>query len=528
MPVAVPNANTRFANGGIGLPRGTVATGVLGGFLGFYTPAVFVITEAMHGALIAGVRVEYVSGTFNTIGTGERDPERTYQVTVSRLFDEASAEAQVKLSVSELDPTELGQRILAKRLETPVLLTPGTYRIDFGATLSEDYEFDNDVGGSGNFIPRLKVILVPIKFRPHYFSDGAGTPCFGVKSYTEYDLDEGTLGYPPEWIPYEFPDDAAPPLAIDVRTGEIPLVDVDAIILQRLIGEAGIPDGSNPRRQYLSDHGWIRATAGAGGTRGWQLEVEEAPTGGGAFDKQQTGKTALGRLTWEIGYDFDWTGPDARLIRLPRVGEELEAARVITLDDVVRVADDDPRPQLSVTWTPELDVINTARPRYWRDYSQGDGQHESYEKPGTAVSSDTADGSKIGPQGDDPKFFFDWLRDLPTTDEVASTWIKHLGWSAMGVDFTGFLTQLDLERGDLLAFDLSPPFTIGEAAGSPDENEGYGEGGYGGGGYGGSDASPEGTIKGKQLLDPEWIFMVEAVAHDLLNGEVRVSTRRII
>lgn len=518
MPVAIPNANTRYANGSIGIPRGSIVAGALGGFLGFYTPAIIEITELQGSALIAGVIVRYVSGSFITIGTGERDPEKTYQVTVSRLFDEASAEAQVKLSVSELDPTEIGQRILVRRLEAPVLLTPGIYRIDFGATLSEEYEFDNDVGGSGHFIPQLKVILVPIKFQPHYFTDDAGTPCFGVKAYTEYDLDTGDPAAPPNYIPYEFPDDAEPPLAIDVQTGGITTAEWDAILLQRAIGRGIIPDAG--RRAALTAGGWIRDA--------WATELTEMPATGGAFDKQQNYKDGLGRFNWEAGYDFDWTGPDARLLRIPRAGEELEAQRTIGINDVVRVADDDPRPQLSVTWTPELDVINVAHPRYLRDYSQGEGQFEAYEKPGTKIAGETAAEEKIGQQEDTPKFYFDWLRELVTTDEVTGAWLRHLGWSAMGIDFTGFLEQLDLERGDLLSFDLVPAITIGEAVGMPDENQGYGEGGYGEGGYGGANVSPAGTIKGEQFLNPDWVFMVEAVAHDLLNGEVRVSTRRVV
>lgn len=512
MPIARTQADTRYSGGAIGIPRGSVAVGTLGGFLGFYTPAFFVITEAQGSALVAGVVVEYLSGSFVVLSSGDEtdDPHRTYQVTVSRLFDEASAEAQVKLSVSELDPTEIGQKILAKRLEQPALLTPGIYRVDFGATLSETYELDGDSPG---VIPQLRVNLVPVKFRPWFFSDDAGTPCFGAEAYTERDLDTGTLGN----TPYAFPEGAEPPLAIDVRTGEIRLVEWEAILLQRAIGLGLIPDAG--RRAALTAGGYIRDA--------WATELAEAPSGGGALDKQQTYKTALGRISWETGYDFDWTSPDARLIRLPRVGEDPDVQRTIGIDDVKRISDDDPRPQLAVRWTTEADVVNLAYPRYLRDYSESEGQFGSYDEPGTNVDTDTADEDKIGGQADEERFYFDWLRDLPTTDEVTTTWLKHLGLSAMVVDFTGFLEQCDLERGDILAFDLAPNITIGEAVGSPDENQGYGEGGYGSGGYGGSSVSPSGTIKGEQFLDPSWKFKVQTVAHNFLAGEVKVSALRI-
>ena len=515
----------RLPSGGTAIPVGGVAdtTEGLGGFLGFYNTSDIEITEEMGSTLVAGVRIETSGGSFDVLEVGDEseEAEHSYEVTVSRHFEEATSEpAQNKLAATFIQTGASWDGVAAKRLENTVLLTPGIYHVNVSATLSETYEFDQAT------LPEVEVLLVAVKFEEHYFTDPAGTPCVGLKSYTDYDLFDGSVTK----TPYEFPEGEEPPIALDFISAPYDgnLVDFLAYLIARSVG--GLPAGH--QRPALAGLGYIRASTGASGyTTGWQKEWEEFPggsgdaAGGGAIDTQQTTKNAVGRLCFECAYDFDWTAPDARLIRIPR-GGTLTPDKTITIDDIKRVAEDDPTPRLSIGWTPEADMINVFNPRFMRDYSQSAGQFSSYETPGTRQTG--VNNSMTGDQENAPMFWFDWLRDLSIVTEVVTAWNFHYRVPKHTVQFTGFLNLLGLERGDIINFDVAPNITIGPEPGEPDENQGYGEGGYGDGGYGGQVISPPGTIIGDALIPTNLYFMVDGVSVNWPAKEVVVSGRRAL
>lgn len=537
--------------GGATLPPNTdldtsAAAGGLDGFLGNYDPDYVELTEAV---LIVGVRLATSDGTFTTLDVGDEDdpPEATLQVTCSAIFGD-DKEAQSKLSASPYvdisDGTWSGSAAIA--LDHPVLLTPGKYRIDFAATLSESYEFDKTT------LPEIDVVLVPARFEKLEATTDDGVLVCGLRCYTDYVIGGGELWDPETtydagadvhyggraWttasestgdIPtdgspwtlvttgaltksyYEFPGSDEPPIAVDLETYRMSLVDWCAYLFERAI--IGLGEPSHPhRRTWLTNEGYIDDR--------WQAAIQALPgynvygydgdvAGGGVTDTQQTVGAAIMDILWELGAALDWTGPTARIIVLPRSTPAY--VRLIGIDDIARKSDDDPDPEIEIAYTNELEIINTIDARYMRDYSQSPS-FQAYPTPHPRVEdAESVAVKSVGRRSDPPKFWFDWIRDTATMAEVAAVWRTHHAKPKKLVQITGYLDLLELQRGDVIAFDLTPNITIGPDPGTPGENQGVGDDGVGDGGVGGSPIVPPQTFIGEKFdgLTPAIRFMID-------------------
>lgn len=530
--LAQTGSSSVVPNGAIALPPETrldtsAASGGLDGFLGNYDPDYIELTEAV---LVAGVSIQTSDGTFETLEVGDEEepPEATMQVTVSAIFDDGQ-DAQSKLSaavpVNISDGSWSGFSCI--RLENPVLLTPGKYRVDFAATLSESYEFDPAS------LPKVDSTLIVVKFEKHFFTDVSGVRVAGIRAFTDVNLDSCSVLK----TPYVFAEDDEPPIAVDFESFRMSMVDWAAYLISRAI-DSSI---SSHRRTYLADAGFIESSTGpiTGYTQGWQKEIELLPgydvsgysdetAGGGAFLEQQTYKQALGRIMFEVGAVFDWTGPVARIIIIPRAGQVVPAIRTITLDDVERVGETDPIPNLSIAYTDEDEVINTIDPRYRRDYSQGRG-FEAFIKAPLSRYRDASSVGYLGTRSEPDRFWFDWGRSAATLNTVVQAWLNQLKRPLKIVEFVGFLDLLELQRGDVINFNLTPTITIGPTAGAPDANQGYGDGGYGSAGYGGSVIVPPETIIGESFdtFSESTRFMIESALVDWDAKRVKITAREL-
>lgn len=477
----------------------------LNGFLGHLGSDFFEVLEEDGSILCVGVVFNITSGTFQTIGTGDEEeaavPEIKFQV--SRVFEDAT-ETQSKLSVTFdtfVDPQ-------GHRLETPVLLTPGKYRSDCWVTLSETYEYSE--------VPEVRFTLVPLKLEPKYLTID-DVKCVGLSTYTDYDLENGELVK----TTYEFPGEGDPPLAIDMRTSTKTSVDWVAYLFGRGVNLKDV-NTIPGLRSWLTSKGHIEANWSSPGA------ALAGYATGGAFMEQKTIAAAIGRYLFEHGAALDWTSPQARIIVVPRT--KPVAPRTITMDDIARKSEDDPSPQIVVRYSDENEVVNEIKSRFLRDYSVGTA-FDAFLEP-VYARRNTSSINALGSRMNDPRFWYDWLRDLGDAVETTDLWLAHFGTPKLLVEFVGYLNLLDVQRGDYMKFDLTPTITIGETVGTPDENQGWGEGGWGGAGWGGTQISPIGTIKGEKFkpLTPSsgYVFMVDSpIQVDWNAKRVLVSLREV-
>lgn len=501
----------RVAFWGVGrapvLPRGVVAdtTDGAGGFLGYVGSSYFSIA-ADEARLAVGFRFES-SGDFETIGTGDEDPVAELKFTCVRTFANG-AEEQEKFSASPEVDISSGSwgGSAGERFTKPVLLTEGSYRIDFHGTLSEDYEFDQAT------FPEVTWHVVVARFRDLFETLPNGKPGMGLQAYTAYDLETGGAGN----TDYEF-DENEVPLAADISTYPISLSDWVLFLISRVAN--GMRSGWLPGNysQLLNEAGWKDSQS---------IQVSSV-YGGGAIDKQQTLQQVVMRVLFEIGGFFDWSGPAFRMIPMP-TSSSPALDRTITMDDLVRRSPADPLPHLSIKWTREQECLNVIDPRYLRDYSRSGGDREAYQAAAPR-EQDTTSLDAIGQQMKADRFWFDWLRREADANATVDAWIRYWSKPKRIVTFRGYLPLLELQRGDIIAFNLTPVITIGGDPAEDDENQNFGDGTFGGGLFGGAETSPAGTIIGETFdgLTSSTRFMIETAVVNWDLKQVEISAREV-
>lgn len=506
-PVQEPSPGAGVAAGSKLPPGARVDTnedeGGAGGFSGFVGSAFFTIPEG-PSALAVGIQIDTGGDDFTAIGgaEAEEDPVADLKFTCYRIYPNQQEE-QSKFSASPEVDISGGTwgGVAAARFETPVLLTPGNYRVDFAATLSEDYEFDFDG------FPEVAIEIVNLLFEKVTESGPDGTPLICDRAHTAWNLTTGAE----EDTDYAFDEDFEPPLAVDVTTYPKMAGDWISALIARTI--TGVPLGVD-RRQWLIANGWID-----GSNWGQVTNLVAAAQGniGGAITTQQTYKEAIGRICEECRIAFDWTGPLARLLYIP--DSSVSADRALGLDDIIRVSATDPTPLLDVEWTGENAVVNLIDGRWGRDYSLS-GKEAYVNALARRQNADSI--AYIGRQANPPAYWLDWAISEAHASDTVDCWIAHLGRPRRRVSATLLLKHMDLIRGDIVTFNLQPVITIGDDPGIPDENQGWDEGGWSSGGWSGTPVIPPGTIKGEVFagLTSANKFMAEQVF-------VNWSTKRV-
>lgn len=492
-----------------------------GGILGYIDSEFFTLDQSV---VAVGFRFVTTSGTFTTIGSGEEDPVADLKFSLFKVFDNGD-EDESMFSTSPVVDISSGtwSGTAGSRLDRATLLTPGKYRLDFSVSLTEEYEFDT--------IADIDTTIVVLTFDLFSFNKTDPDNVYsyetyvGLRMFTRYNLETGVSSI----TPYAWDEDTDDvPVAVDVTTTPqdnmtdwcarllAKVLDVDALAIRSYLDSAGYIDNS------LNAGGWARAVTNMNIRLGTNA-------GGGAFTEQLTVKAALMRVLFECRHALDWTSWKARLIFIPAAKNEgISPQRTIYLDDIERVSIEDPIPKLSVSWTGDEDVINTIDARYDRDYSLSGGSREAYL---SAIDREeiTESVTEIGRQFDEEKFLFDWVVTQGHAESTAAAWREYFGEPKKIVEFEGFLNLLELQRGDIINFELTPTITIGETGNAPDANQGWGEGGWGSAGWGGNELSPPGTIKGEffdSLTTADW-FMVEQMQVNWDTKRIRIRCREM-